>query len=692
MFVLPSFVLKPFQKNASQKYILIFLAVQVIEMVGILWLYYFHRNVALLSAALPASDQLWGLQRWRFLFLLGLFGLFVTCVGLAGAWTRRHTIMIPFFCLAPVRSLLVGILVQPPLSMACACYHTSYAQCAALHSFEDKERKFDSHAANPFEPEVPEEFIATMDFPEAVPYSEAQSFIEKVSVTETARGYRKTMPKRALGHAVLQADVQEVADGAKLEPPASLIAQSDSIPQYGPPTLSDSIPRYGPHQQPLPAAQGAWVHPQPYGQNGYQAPGSNYAVQQPYGPSWTPSITSPQIPKTVQQGSDFNRTACAELLASIRSSSLLEAPSQTQSADDAKRKPLDLQQQMMNQLLNRRIQHVADLKKMVASTEADLCRDLQFTERAQAGNLEALTKDFKAERKDAARAKLRGLPGGVPQPHVDDLKDAERVKLKTKVYLDDACRCEYPSCYQTDDSGKEHWCYIEQRTMPDCIAKNLTLSKDPNNDKVWTKDLCKAPCHCMGSGLKPPSVLIASVPQAHQDTVTENPYFYGSQCEKWDAGDGVSVGDRFEWCYVGLDSTCTWRDKSLAPFDLHPKWYYRSHQACKSKDMDVSDSCKMWKFYFLFIGMVDFVCFWVLMLLLYYFIGNQCGDFIKADADFVANTTDSEDEDADADNGDKAGAAKEAKNAEESNSEEEDGDARREDSARQPRKHQAWED
>eukprot|EP00930_Biecheleria_cincta_P056658 TRINITY_DN4272_c0_g1_i1.p1 TRINITY_DN4272_c0_g1~~TRINITY_DN4272_c0_g1_i1.p1 ORF type:complete len:726 (-),score=108.65 TRINITY_DN4272_c0_g1_i1:69-2183(-) len=687
IFALPKCMLSPFQKNATRRNILIFLSLQVIEMFTSLWLYYFNRNIALLSKALPESELVWGIPRWRFLFLLGLFGLFITCIGLAGTFTRRHTILIPFFCMNPIRCIVVGILIQPPLSMTCACKNKSYAQCAALHSFEDKERKFDSHYQDPFDPKVPIEYTATLDFPKAVPFSEASSLIERISVIETSRGYRKTMPKRALGDAILQAGMQEAADATKLEP-----AQSDSNPQYP----------YAPG-----VVQQGWVHPalaasqhgMAYGAggpNGQQAPGS-FAMTPPYSPSsaarFATNYGSPQMPimqqgvSSIQNAKDVN---CTEILARVSSSSLLEAPSQTQPADDAKPKMITPEKQLVNQMLLQKMHHVTELNRLAADAEADLCRDLQNAEGAQQGNLKALSVEFKSTAEDAERAKLRKKPGGLKQPHVGDSQDddVKKTELETRLYLEEACRCEYPNCFRTDERGSSHWCYVDQSTLPDCRAKNFTLFRDPDNvGKVWTKDLCTAPCECINHGLKPPR-LTTAVPKDLEKAVAENPYFYGSQCEKWDAGDGNTPGDIFEWCYVGLDTTCEWRDKYMAPHDLHRKWYYRSFQACASKDQGIIDSCRMFTFYFLFIGIVEFICFWALMLMLYFFIGNHCGDFIAADQDFVANITDSEDEDAHADAGDKEGAARGAENAEESDSEEEEEeeDARK-DSERPPRKH-----
>lgn len=600
------------------------LGIQVIEIVCLLSTYYFHHNVGLLSFVLPSENEVWGVPRWRFLVLLGLVSLLITLIGLAGASMRRVNIAIAFFFLSPVRLMLVCVLLQPPLSLACGCQHQSYAQCAALHSFEDKERKFDDVEQDAFHPDVPERFIQTLDFPMAVDYSPAESLIEQNSLAAVSRGNHHAMPKRALGPAILQSGTQEVGADTKLEPADSNLRHT-------------FVPG---------STQQGWVHP-------------------PMGASET------EISPHVQwNGSQVEGLDCAGILARMRSS-LLEEPT---SAGVARPDLLTPQQRRMY----RRVQHVLELKKTATDSEEDLCRDLQNVEDSPST---PVTPDVASVAKDDELKQWRQTSGGILRPHVALLEDVGEAKRRTDLFIAEACRCAYPSCMRADEEGKGHWCYVEESTIPDCKAKDIVLSKDPDSGKPWTKDLCREPCECMGTGLKPPGLEVP-VPATMKEQTDANPYFYGSKCARWDNHEAHLDDDPMEWCYVGLDTTCAWRDKAMVPHDLYAKWYYKSWVACRQGDVGLKESCRMAQFRCLFLAIVDFASFWSLMLLLYFFIGTQCGDFVEAEQDFVADDSESEDDfDYDANHGDKACEAKEANNAEESVNQEDDEDEDEDDDA-----------
>ncbi|CAK9056857.1 Hypothetical protein SCF082_LOCUS30593 [Durusdinium trenchii] len=137
------------------------------------------------------------------------------------------------------------------------------------------------------------------------------------------------------------------------------------------------------------------------------------------------------------------------------------------------------------------------------------------------------------------------------------------------------------------------------------------------------------------------------------ELLKSEPYNYGSYCQKWNGPNA----NKFNWCYVGWDSPCVDRRKSPniqnpaykdAEKNVPPQFW--SEVACDAAEpnerlMGASDCCENLMYVFDGVCMLHLFLSVPMIMVLYNYIANQCGDDIQTIAQFdVMSSSDDEDE------------------------------------------------
>jgi len=232
----------------------------------------------------------------------------------------------------------------------------------------------------------------------------------------------------------------------------------------------------------------------------------------------------------------------------------------------------------------------------------------------------------------------------------DAKTDANVVECNKYLY-NNRCRCDAKkSCLsytERDTSSERGWCYIDSKTLDMCW-ESKEVFKD-SNQKPFTYQICEQAemhysksCQCSGIGMLPRKGL-----KVDKDLTNGDLMAYGSKCEKWNGDD-----NKFRWCFVGWDSSCVDRergDKHHSYQDANVPAQFWSHLACDD-DPDnkrlktAEDRCENLEY------AVDGVCLVHLFLsvpmimVLYNYISNRCGDDIQTVAQFAVESS-SDDED-----------------------------------------------
>jgi len=231
----------------------------------------------------------------------------------------------------------------------------------------------------------------------------------------------------------------------------------------------------------------------------------------------------------------------------------------------------------------------------------------------------------------------------------DAKNKADAVECNKYLY-NTRCRCDEKSCrsYTQRDSGSEvGWCYIDNKTLELCWDESKEVFKD-SDEKPFTTKICheaetySKSCQCKGIGMVPREGLYVD-----EDLTKGNPWAYGSFCAKWNGDD-----NKFKWCFVGWDSPCVDRRRN----DVHKDYkaenvpaQFWSELACDDQEPNkrlqtAEDRCENLEY------AVDGVCLVHLLLsvpmimVLYNYISNQCGDDIQTVEQFAVESS-SDDED-----------------------------------------------
>eukprot|EP00747_Dinoflagellata_sp_TGD_P212254 gnl/TRDRNA2_/TRDRNA2_85381_c0_seq1.p1 gnl/TRDRNA2_/TRDRNA2_85381_c0~~gnl/TRDRNA2_/TRDRNA2_85381_c0_seq1.p1 ORF type:complete len:824 (+),score=106.99 gnl/TRDRNA2_/TRDRNA2_85381_c0_seq1:112-2583(+) len=266
-----------------------------------------------------------------------------------------------------------------------------------------------------------------------------------------------------------------------------------------------------------------------------------------------------------------------------------------------------------------------------ANTEA---RDFQQLSGAkQTGDTEVFALEFKSLTREKALGKVSG-----------------RYKR--------SCRCRR----HTDDSDKgcqvyqdgkhtRYWCWICRDCQQHCL----------DSGKQWSYGLCNAGprgCRCAHKGLPPSKQENHTVNRSKSMGLWPgNEMNYGATCKKW------RTTDERPWCYTGLDSTCSDREREhrddgdLVTQDGKPLniAYWRSSLACPEvgsaqwKELHAfTDKCQViiWStFSLLLILQLATI---PATVIIYKFVANRCGDTFAVehqfDVDMVSSDSSSDDE------------------------------------------------
>eukprot|EP00931_Biecheleriopsis_adriatica_P093971 TRINITY_DN67686_c0_g1_i1.p1 TRINITY_DN67686_c0_g1~~TRINITY_DN67686_c0_g1_i1.p1 ORF type:complete len:683 (+),score=95.65 TRINITY_DN67686_c0_g1_i1:81-2129(+) len=215
-------------------------------------------------------------------------------------------------------------------------------------------------------------------------------------------------------------------------------------------------------------------------------------------------------------------------------------------------------------------------------------------------------------------------------------------KLK-KIYLD-TCRCaNTSSClfHLDHDGARDSWCYVDESSLKACKKEGFDLFDD--GGKPWSRDLCTARgCKCQGLGMP-------QDPKKITDEKDSPPHAmeFGNECDKH-AGD-----ERYQWCYVGWDTTCTERKRLVKNPDSKYQdvpFMFQSFMAChhlKGRLKLPKLLCRYVQIY----GQIFLWCHFVIVLprlvIMRHFVSNRCGDAHEDENQFAVASSDSEDEDSD---------------------------------------------
>eukprot|EP00419_Tripos_fusus_P046170 CAMPEP_0172830152 /NCGR_PEP_ID=MMETSP1075-20121228/22031_1 /TAXON_ID=2916 /ORGANISM="Ceratium fusus, Strain PA161109" /LENGTH=635 /DNA_ID=CAMNT_0013672393 /DNA_START=252 /DNA_END=2159 /DNA_ORIENTATION=+ len=243
--------------------------------------------------------------------------------------------------------------------------------------------------------------------------------------------------------------------------------------------------------------------------------------------------------------------------------------------------------------------------------------------------------------------------------------------VKIQKMQKEKCMCDEPkadfrrrSCrtYQ-DVYGVDHaWCWVRKdlRVYKACEEKGIKLFLHEQSGRVWTEDICtRVACKCSGIGMYP----IDPKDSDLDDTLLDpNKLNYGGSCQKW------KKSDKQKWCYAGYDTVCPDRAKQFGAWGpangIKQQWsQYHSKLPCDKEEQETlvetaSSWCKNISIPAEIVLITSFVLYLPMIIIIFKFISNRCGDDFEVTDSFDVIITDSEDDEEDewqAGSGDKEG-------------------------------------
>lgn len=232
----------------------------------------------------------------------------------------------------------------------------------------------------------------------------------------------------------------------------------------------------------------------------------------------------------------------------------------------------------------------------------------------------------------------------------DAKTDDELVEYTHRLYTN-MCRCDEKSCrsYTQSQGSEMGWCYIDNKTRHLCTAAEKQVFLD-SDDKPWSRSICHQAesydlsCKCSGFGMLP-----GEGKTLDQDLLAENPYNYGSYCQRWNGEE-----NKFKWCYVGWDSPCVDRRRA----NPHHKYkdastfvpaQFWSEIACDADEpnkrlLGAADLCENLEYTADGVCILHLVLSVPMIMVLYNYISNQCGDDIQTVQQFAVESSSDDDE------------------------------------------------
>jgi len=215
----------------------------------------------------------------------------------------------------------------------------------------------------------------------------------------------------------------------------------------------------------------------------------------------------------------------------------------------------------------------------------------------------------------------------------------------------DSCLCDDHSggCRTYKDTlGEDRfWCWVRESSRQICIEEGVQLFWDSKHKKIWSEDICaQASCKCSYLGMLPED---SKAHAANSSLLRPNRLNYGSSCKTWDTHDTVP------WCYAGYDTNCPDRNKPhkmwvSKEWNIHPvKMQYVSSLPCEREAQletieaaqeacdDISRVAEV------VLLLVILACF-PMIVILFKFLSNRCGDEFHAEAQFAVIITTEEEE------------------------------------------------
>lgn len=186
------------------------------------------------------------------------------------------------------------------------------------------------------------------------------------------------------------------------------------------------------------------------------------------------------------------------------------------------------------------------------------------------------------------------------------------------------------------------WCELPAYGAQICEETGATLYKTPGPEGfLWSDDHCrKATCRCSGLGMP----MDPETDMELSQKVWANKMNLGSKCAKW------MEGDEKPWCYVGFDSTCTDRhltDVRLVLDHKVPRQYY-SYLACEEEKDDkiaaANGTCAIIYYLTITIFTLRYLLFLPILVILFKFIQNRCGDYYEVEEEYAAIFTSSDED------------------------------------------------
>lgn len=219
------------------------------------------------------------------------------------------------------------------------------------------------------------------------------------------------------------------------------------------------------------------------------------------------------------------------------------------------------------------------------------------------------------------------------------------------------CMCDEPlgdfrkrGCrtYQ-DVYGVDHaWCWVrmDNEVFEACEEKGIKMFYDQKSKKVWTEDICeKAACKCSGIGMYP---IDPNDPDIDDTILDPNKLNYGGMCRRW------RKSDRQRWCYTGYDSACPDRSKKSAHWGpangIQQQWMqYEAKLPCDKEEQEelvevASSWCKNISIPTEILLVISFVWYLPMVVILFKFLSNRCGDEFEVTGTFDIVLSSDEDE------------------------------------------------
>jgi len=204
-----------------------------------------------------------------------------------------------------------------------------------------------------------------------------------------------------------------------------------------------------------------------------------------------------------------------------------------------------------------------------------------------------------------------------------------------------------------DDLGKNRfWCYVKQGRRKTCIEQGHSLFWDAKAEKIWSESICtSAACRCSELGQYPYN---PEDPRLNHSVLSDNLLNYGADCKKW------NTDDTHPWCYVGWDSVCpdrsrpkprwaTKKEEPWARYSMRNQYKSQLPVLCRQKEQEsirdqAANACEDYSRVVEFVMLLNLFSFLPMMVIIFKFLSNRCGDEFEFEEQFAVVLSTDEDE------------------------------------------------